>query len=45
MSETPKPKQGKSDRRALSAAARVYAVQALFQMEAADQAADLEVRE
>ncbi|HHY03277.1 MAG TPA: transcription antitermination factor NusB [Paracoccus sp.] len=45
MSETPKPKQGKSDRRALSAAARVYAVQALFQMEAADQSADRVVRE
>lgn len=45
MSEAPKPKQGKSDRRALSAAARVYAVQALFQMEAADQSADRVVRE
>lgn len=45
MSEAPKPKQGKSDRRALSAAARVYAVQALFQMEAADQSADRVVHE
>ena len=45
MSETSKTKQGKPDRRALSAAARVYAVQALFQMEAADQSADRVVRE
>lgn len=45
MSETSKSKQGKTDRRALSAAARVYAVQALFQMEAADQSADRVVRE
>ncbi len=45
MSETSKSKQGKPDRRALSAAARVYAVQALFQMEAADQSADRVVRE
>lgn len=33
------------DRRALSGAARVYAVQALFQMEAADQSATLVARE
>lgn len=33
------------DRRALSSAARVYAVQALFQMEAADQSAELVARE
>ena len=45
MTEAPKPRQGKPDRRALSAAARVYAVQALFQMEAADQSADRVVRE
>lgn len=31
---------GKPDRRALSSAARLYAVQALFQMEAAGQSAD-----
>ena len=43
MSDAPKSK--KPDRRALSAAARVYAVQALFQMEAADQSADRVVRE
>ena len=40
MSQNPRP-----NRRALSAAARVYAVQALFQMEAADQSADRVVRE
>lgn len=39
-SQSPRP-----TRRALSAAARVYAVQALFQMEAADQSADRVVRE
>ena len=39
------PKTPRPDRRALSAAARVYAVQALFQMEAADQSADRVVRE
>ncbi|MBU3030291.1 transcription antitermination factor NusB [Paracoccus marinaquae] len=36
---------GKPDRRALSAAARLYAVQALFQMEAAGQSADRVQRE
>ena len=40
LSQNPRP-----NRRALSAAARVYAVQALFQMEAADQSADRVVRE
>lgn len=40
VSQNPRP-----NRRALSAAARVYAVQALFQMEAADQSADRVVRE
>ena len=45
MSEAPKSRQARPDRRALSAAARVYAVQALFQMEAADQSADRVVRE
>lgn len=35
----------KPDRRALSGAARIYAVQALFQMEAADQSADRVARE
>lgn len=40
QSQSPRP-----NRRALSAAARVYAVQALFQMEAADQSADRVVRE
>ena len=35
----------KPDRRALSGAARIYAVQALFQMEAADQSATLVARE
>lgn len=40
QSQNPRP-----NRRALSAAARVYAVQALFQMEAADQSADRVVRE
>lgn len=45
MSDNSKSKPGKPDRRALSAAARVYAVQALFQMEAADQSADRVVRE
>lgn len=39
------PRQPRPDRRALSAAARVYAVQALFQMEAADQSADRVLRE
>ncbi|MDO5371216.1 transcription antitermination factor NusB [Paracoccus sp. (in: a-proteobacteria)] len=39
------PAQPRPNRRALSAAARVYAVQALFQMEAADQSADRVVRE
>lgn len=39
------PKTPRPDRRALSAAARIYAVQALFQMEAADQSADRVVRE
>ena len=34
-----------ADRRALSGAARIYAVQALFQMEAADQSADRVARE
>ena len=34
-----------SERRALSGAARLYAVQALFQMEAADQSADRVARE
>lgn len=43
MSEA--PRTPRPDRRALSAAARVYAVQALFQMEAADQSADRVVRE
>ncbi|MBB1496591.1 transcription antitermination factor NusB [Paracoccus sp. MC1862] len=43
MSEV--PAQPRPNRRALSAAARVYAVQALFQMEAADQSADRVVRE
>jgi len=42
MSDARKPR---ADRRALSGAARVYAVQALFQMEAADQSADRVVRE
>jgi N utilization substance protein B len=42
MSDAGKPR---ADRRALSGAARVYAVQALFQMEAADQSADRVVRE
>lgn len=36
---------GGSARRAASAAARVYAVQALFQMEAADQSADRVLKE
>ena len=40
LSQNPRP-----NRRALSAAARVYAVQALFQMEAADQSSDRVVRE
>ena len=35
----------KPDRRALSGAARIYAVQALFQMEAAGQSADRVTRE
>lgn len=38
-------KQQRPDRRALSAAARIYAVQALFQMEAADQSADRVAKE
>ncbi|MFN3526928.1 MAG: transcription antitermination factor NusB [Paracoccus sp. (in: a-proteobacteria)] len=38
--DTPRP-----DRRALSSAARLYAVQALFQMEAAGQSADRVTRE
>lgn len=42
MTTKPAPR---ADRRALSAAARVYAVQALFQMEAADQSADRVARE
>ena len=43
----PQRKDGaaKPDRRALSGAARIYAVQALFQMEAADQSADRVARE
>ena len=45
MSEAPNSSQPRRDRRALSAAARVYAVQALFQMEAADQSADRVVHE
>ncbi|HRO13660.1 MAG TPA: transcription antitermination factor NusB [Paracoccus sp. (in: a-proteobacteria)] len=40
MTAAPRP-----DRRALSAAARVYAVQGLFQMEAADQSAERVSRE
>ena len=36
---------GRPDRRALSGAARIYAVQALFQMEAADQSADRVAKE
>lgn len=39
------PKKPKVDRRALSGAARIYAVQALFQMEAANQSAERVVRE
>ena len=41
----PAPKTDGQERRALSGAARLYAVQALFQMEAADQSADRVVRE
>lgn len=40
ISDTPRP-----DRRTLSSAARLYAVQALFQMEAAGQSADRVTRE
>ena len=43
MSMTQKP--NRPDRRALSSAARLYAVQALFQMEAAGQGADRVQRE
>ncbi|RMC38303.1 transcription antitermination factor NusB [Paracoccus siganidrum] len=39
------PAAPRPDRRALSAAARLYAVQALFQMEAAGQGADRVMRE
>lgn len=39
------PRKPRVDRRALSAAARIYAVQALFQMEAANQSADRVLRE
>ena len=39
------PRKTSADRRALSGAARIYAVQALFQMEAANQSADRVVRE
>jgi N utilization substance protein B len=39
------PKPARPDRRALSSAARLYAVQALFQMEAAGQSADRVTRE
>lgn len=47
MSETQKKGGGDraAGRRALSGAARIYAVQALFQMEAADQSADRVARE
>ena len=42
--DRPRPSGGNA-RRAASAAARVYAVQALFQMEAADQSADRVLKE
>lgn len=42
---TGQDQENKPDRRALSAAARMYAVQALFQMEAAGQSADRVTRE
>lgn len=42
MTDAPTPRR---DKRALSGAARIYAVQALFQMEAADQSADRVMRE
>lgn len=44
-SNTPGAAAGRPDRRALSSAARLYAVQALFQMEAAGQSADRVLRE
>ena len=40
-----KPKDKRADRRALSSGARFYAVQALYQMEAAGQSADRVMRE
>lgn len=40
-----KPKDKRADRRALSSGARFYAVQALYQMEAAGQSADRVIRE
>lgn len=45
MTTSSQPSGGKSDRRQLSAAARLYAVQALFQMEAAGQSSDRVRRE
>lgn len=45
MTTTSQPSGGKPDRRQLSAAARLYAVQALFQMEAAGQSSDRVRRE
>lgn len=45
MTTSSQPSGGKPDRRQLSAAARLYAVQALFQMEAAGQSSDRVRRE
>lgn len=45
MTTSSQPAGGKPDRRQLSAAARLYAVQALFQMEAAGQSSDRVRRE
>ncbi|MGR3402160.1 MAG: transcription antitermination factor NusB, partial [Paracoccus sp. (in: a-proteobacteria)] len=45
MTEARQNSRSGSDRRALSGAARLYAVQALFQMEAAGQSADRVQRE